>query len=186
MRVLDFDNTIYDGESVLDFYLFALRRNPATVKYIFIVLKYALSYKLGRMSLEQLESGCAKYARRYIASFTEHEKLVKDFWETHIKKIKSWYSPQKDDVIITASFNVIMEEACKRLGISNCICSVINTDTFEVEYLNFNKNKSGAFRRLFGDAEIDAFYTDNMSDLPMIELSKTAYLVRGNRMKQIK
>ena len=34
MRVFDFDNTIYDGESVIDFYLFSLRRNPKVARYV--------------------------------------------------------------------------------------------------------------------------------------------------------
>ena len=38
MRVLDFDNTIYDGESVVDFYLFSIKYNPCVLKYFFIVL----------------------------------------------------------------------------------------------------------------------------------------------------
>ena len=39
MRVFDFDNTIYDGESVIDFYLFSLRRNPkVAVSYTHLTL----------------------------------------------------------------------------------------------------------------------------------------------------
>lgn len=187
MRVLDFDNTIYRGESVLDFYIFSLRYNPRAVRYAFLVLVYALRYKTGKMTLEQLEQGCAKYAHAYIASFPEPEKMVTSFWDSHIHKIKSWYKPQKDDVILTASFNVMMEEVCRRLGVQHCICSVINPQTLQVEYLNFNRNKKTAFLKKFGaDAKIDAFYTDSTSDLPMLELADTAYLVRGDRIRKIK
>ena len=35
-----------------------------------------------------------------------------------MRKIKVWYTPQPDDVILTASFNVIIDEACRRLGVS--------------------------------------------------------------------
>ena len=38
---------------------------------------------------------------------------------------------------------------------------------------------------MFGDTEIDEFYTDNMSDMPMVEIAKSAYLVRGNKIKRI-
>ena len=48
MRVFDFDNTIYDGESVIDFYLFSLRRNPKVARYVPVVLYHLLRYKLGR------------------------------------------------------------------------------------------------------------------------------------------
>ena len=46
MRVFDFDNTIYDGESVIDFYLFSLRRNPKVARYVPVVLYHLLRYKL--------------------------------------------------------------------------------------------------------------------------------------------
>lgn len=187
MRVLDFDNTIYRGESVLDFYLYSLRYNPAAVRYVFLVVSYVLRYKLGKMTLEQLEAGCAKYAHAYIASFAEPEKMVVSFWDRHMKKIKSWYKPQPDDVILTASFNVMMDEVCRRLGVQHCICSVINKETLQVEYLNFNRNKKTAFLKQFGAAaRIDAFYTDNASDLPMLDISETAFLVHGSRIRQIK
>jgi len=103
-----------------------------------------------------------------------------------MKKIKKWYMPQQDDIIMTASFNVIMDEICKRLGVSRCVCSVINKDTLEVEYLNFSKNKKDKFMEMFGDTEIDEFYTDNISDMPMVEIARSAYLVRGNKIKRIK
>ena len=51
MRVFDFDNTIYDGESVIDFYLFSLRRNPKVARYVPVVLYHLLRYKLGRTTM---------------------------------------------------------------------------------------------------------------------------------------
>lgn len=186
MRVFDFDNTLYSGESVLDFYFFSLRYNPKAVKLLFTVMKYALKYKAGKMTLEQLEKGCAEYAHDYISSFKSPEKMVVSFWDSHMKKIKKWYVPQKDDIIMTASFNLIMDEACKRLGITRCVCSVINRETLEVKYLNFNKNKKEKFLEMFGNAAIDEFYTDSISDMPMVEISNAAYLVHGNNIKRIK
>ncbi|HIZ11284.1 MAG TPA: haloacid dehalogenase-like hydrolase [Candidatus Eubacterium faecavium] len=187
MRVLDFDNTIYNGESVLDFYIYSLHFNPRAIKLIFPVMSYALRYKLGKMTVEQLEKGCVKYAHDYIASFADPDKMVVSFWDSHMKKIKKWYEPQENDVILTASFNVIMDEVCRRLGVRNCICSVINRETLNVEYLNFNKNKKDSFYRAFGtDAVADEFYTDNISDLPMIEIARKAYLVHGSEIKRIK
>ena len=35
MRVFDFDNTIYNGESVFDFYLFSIKKNPKVIKLPF-------------------------------------------------------------------------------------------------------------------------------------------------------
>ena len=186
MRAFDFDNTIYDGESVFDFYLFSIRYNPRVAKYIPIVFFNLFKYKLGKTTMQDLEQAVKKYSRDYLDSFDNKEELVSIFWDKHIKKIKPWYEPRKDDIIITASLNLIMDELCKRLGIENCICSVVNRDTMEVEYLNFRDNKRKTFVEMYKDKPIDEFYTDNMVDKPMIDIAKSAYFVKGNKIKKIK
>ena len=95
MRVFDFDNTIYDGESVIDFYLFSLRRNPKVARYVPVVLYHLLRYKLGRTTMADLEQAGRKYAAQYLSSFDDPEGLVRDFWDGHIRKIKAWYHPEK-------------------------------------------------------------------------------------------
>lgn len=186
MRVLDFDNTIYNGESVFDFYLFSIRFNPKTAKYIFIVIYNLFKYKTGRTTMEDLQKAAKKYASDYLNAFDDKEKIVRLFWDSHIKKIKKWYTPQEDDIILTASFNLMMEDICNRLGIKRCICSVVNKETMEVEYLNFSDNKRRTFIEKYKNAVIDEFYTDNMLDKPMIDIAEKAYLVKGNKIRRIK
>ena len=102
-------------------------------------------------------------------------------------QLETWYHPEKDDVIVTSSLNLIMDEVCRRLGVQHCICSVVDRQTLTVEYINFSANKVSAFRKCFGASAVpDAFYTDNAADLPMIHLSRTAYKVRHNRITRIK
>lgn len=186
MRAFDFDNTIYNGESVFDFYLFSIKYNPRVAKYIPIVFYNLFKYKLGKTTMEDLEQAVKKYAYDYLQSFDKKEEMICVFWDKHIGKIKSWYHPQEDDIIITASLNLIMDELCKRLGVKHCLCSIVNPETLEVEYLNFRDNKPKTFFEKFGNEVIDEFYTDNMVDKPMIEVAKSAYFVKGNKIKKIK
>lgn len=186
MRAFDFDNTIYKGESVFHFYLFSIKYNFSVIKYIPIVLYNLVKYKLGKTTMEDLQQAVKKYANDYLNSFDNKEKMIIDFWDAHIKNIKSWYQPREDDIIITASFNLIMDELCKRMGVKTCICSVVNPDTLAVEYLNFRDNKSKTFLRLYKNSRIDEFYTDNMVDKPMIDIAERAFLVKGNKIKRIK
>ena len=60
-------------------------------------------------------------------------------------QLETWYHPEKDDVIVTASLNLIMDEVCRRLGVQHCICSVVDRQTLTVEYINFSANKVSAF-----------------------------------------
>lgn len=186
MRVFDFDNTIYNGESVFDFYLFSIKYNPKVAKYVPLAVFNLFKYKLGKTTMQDLENAVKKYSSFYMNSFDDKEKLVQDFWNSHMKKIKPWYKPQADDVIITANFNMLIDEACNRLGIKNCICSVVNRESLQVEYLNFKENKRKTFFEIYGNSEIDEFYTDTMLDKPMIDVAQKAYLVKGNKITRIK
>ena len=81
MRVFDFDGTIYDGESLFDLYLFSAKYNPKVLRYIAPVLRYAIKYKLGRATFDQMEYGvgklCHGIGQRLLGSEHEaHQTLV--------------------------------------------------------------------------------------------------------------
>ena len=121
------------------------------------------------------------------ASHAGLNALSEAFWNRKFHKIKAWYQPQPDDVIVTASFDLTVGEACRRLGIRHLIASTIDPETLEISHLNFRTNKAKRFREIYGpDAVIDEFYTDSYHDQSMIDLARTAYLVKGNRLIRIK
>ncbi|RDX25850.1 haloacid dehalogenase, partial [Bifidobacterium breve] len=108
MRVFDFDGTIYDGESLFDLYLYSARHDPKVFRFIAPVLRYAVKYKLGRATLEQMEYGVGRMAEGYLTELNRSrrvasvEQLVNDFWDRNYPRIKPWYQPEPNDVILTA------------------------------------------------------------------------------------
>ena len=66
MRVFDFDNTIYDGESPYDFYLFSLKYNPKVVRFVPPLAYYGMRYSKEKCTLEELEHAMAKYLKAYL------------------------------------------------------------------------------------------------------------------------
>lgn len=193
MRVFDFDGTIYDGESLFDLYLYSARHDPKVFRYIAPVLRYAVKYKLGRATLEQMEYGVGKMTEGYLTELSRSkrvasvEQLVDDFWDRYYARIKPWYQPESDDVILTASFDLTVGEACRRLGVRNLVASEVDVGTMKVTYLNFSTNKAKRFRELYGpDVVIDEFYTDSKFDQPMIDMARHAFMVKGNTITQVK
>lgn len=192
MRVLDFDGTIYDGESLLDFYFFALRRYGSMVRFAPAALYYAIRYRLGRVTLEELERAMRRIGGRYLQQLTSRpdfdmDRLVSEFWDRNMSKIMDWYRPRQDDIILTASFDVVAGEACRRLGVGRCIGSTLDMETLEVGYLNFGPGKPVHFMEAVGDgARIDSFYTDSDFDAPMVQLARKAYLVERGCVHRIK
>ena len=184
MNAYDFDNTIYDGESVFDFYVYCARRYPKLLKYVFVSLISWGKYKLLLLSRERLMELAEKYAVEFFRQVGDIEGLVKSFWDINQKKIKKFYlkAHREDDVVISASVSFLLDEICARIGIRHCICSKVDTRTGHVEALCFRQNKPGYFLSRFPDGKIDNFYSDSMNDVPMMRMADKAFLVKGEKL----
>ena len=157
------------------------------------MLRYAVKYKLGRATLEQMEYGVGKMTEGYLTELSRSkrvasvEQLVDDFWDRYYARIKPWYQPESDDVILTASFGLMVGKACRRLGVRNLVASEVDVETMRVTYLNFNTNKARRFRELYGpDAVVDEFYTASKVDQPMIDMARPAFMVKGDTITRVK
>ena len=74
-------------------YLYSARHDPKVFRYIAPVLRYAVKYKLGRATLEQMEYGVGKMTEGYLTELTiqtggDVEQLVDDFWDRYYARIK--------------------------------------------------------------------------------------------------
>ena len=76
MRVFDFDNTIYDGESVFDFFLFCVKEKKSLVKYAPIVVYTTLMYELGFLSIDKLFELASKMSKEIIDNNYNVESLI--------------------------------------------------------------------------------------------------------------
>ena len=184
MNVYDFDGTIYQGESTFDFYLYSVKKQPCLIKYLFIVTKTLILYKLCRVSEEKLFYLAKRYAKQYLIEIKDLDAKIIDFWDKHQYKIKPFYLEQQkeDDVVISASISFILEEIFRRIGVKHALSTQVDKHTGEVLSLCFRKTKADLFRSMYPGAVIENFYTDSLNDSPMIALAKRTYLVKGNRV----
>ena len=83
MNVYDFDNTIYDGESLVDFSLFCLSKNKKYSYYIPRLIHLAMLYKLNKLSLEEIEKIVNKMSYLIVENKDQAEKLVSNFWQKY-------------------------------------------------------------------------------------------------------
>ncbi len=182
MNCYDFDKTIYRGDSSCDFYLFCLRRHPKILRYLPCQAKaFFRHYVLHSITKTEMKAIFYRYFKA-IPDMTQ-ELIV--FWERHLEKIQKFYYEQQreDDVIISASPEFFLQPACAKLGIAHLIASPVDSKTGEYQGENCHgQEKVKRFLALFPDAEVDCFYSDSLSDTPMAELSKKAYLVKGEKI----
>lgn len=188
MNVYDFDNTIYDGESVIDFFLYCCKKDKKLIRYIPSVVLALMKYKRGKLTIEQALSKYGKQVTQYYKSADTLEEDMVKFWDLNMHKIKPFYKEiqKEDDLIISGAPEFSLEIICKRLGIKKYIGSVFDEETGEIKRLCIRENKTKAFFEEYPDTRIQCFYTDSINDLPLIGISESAYLVKGNKITKIK
>ncbi len=186
MNVYDFDNTIYDGESTVDYYFFLLRKYPKLLEILPTLFVMLIKYKLCLVTYSDLLKKAEKYAIKLKPYFGE--ELVSEFWDKNEHKIKKFYlDGQRDsDVILSASCGFLLREIARRKGIKNLICSEIDAETGEILKVCFRDEKVKIFKQEYPDDIIDEFYTDSMNDEPMFSLAKRVFFVKNNKIEELK
>lgn len=183
MNVYDFDGTIYDGDSTLDFYFFCLKKHPNIIMCIPRQCVAAICYKMKR--IEKTEFKERFYG--FLGKLGNVDTDVKEFWDSYEYRIKSWYKEKqkKDDVVISASPDFLLREICERNQIKCLIASRVNPENGKYDGANcYGKEKVRRFCEMMPEAKIDEFYSDSYSDEPLARLAEKAYVVKKNEIKE--
>lgn len=189
MNAYDFDETIYDGESSVQFIMMYLKNDPKILSFLPAVAKVMYKYNRGQITFDDFTT---KYGVQLKQYFNDNDVdlmgLVKEFWDKHEKNIKPFYRrlQREDDIIITASPEFMMREICDRLGIHNLVATHMDIKTGDIKRACFREGKIDCLREDFPDAVIDDFYTDSMNDSFLFPFAKRVFMVKGNKIKRIK
>lgn len=181
MNVYDFDKTIYDGDSSMDFYRFCLRSDPRLMRFWPKQLWGLIGYQASGRASTRYKS----FFLAYLRGVRDLSDTVARFWDEHRHKLKGWYLAQKraDDVIISASPEFLLCPICAELGVS-LIATEVDGISGEISGRNCRGNeKPLLFREKYPDAVIEEFYSDSNSDAPMAHLAARAYFVCGDRVE---
>lgn len=179
MNIYDFDKTIYDGDSSIDFLLFEIKRN----KKVFLTLPktviYAFLYKLKIIKKIKFKEQYFSFLK-YINKIDEE---VDAFWKLNKNKIKDFYKKQhkKTDIIISASPFFLLKPICKELNV-NLIATEVDKNTGK--FLSENCYGEEKVKRLkkINIFECDEFYSDSLSDTPLKNISKKAFIVNKEKI----
>ena len=178
MNVYDFDRTIYNGDSTVDFYLFCLKRHKKILlllpSLLFAFLRF-YCFKIGDKT--QFKEKMYRFLK-----YCDIDRDLDDFWTIHDKKIKKWYLNQQknDDVIISASPEFLLCPLEKSFNF-NVIGSKV--DKFNGKYSGTNcyyEEKVVRFKEAYPKGTIDGFYSDHYSDEPLAVIANKAYIVDGD------
>lgn len=189
MNVYGFDNTIYDGETIIDFLMFCVKKDISLTKYIPIATRTVMLYKSNLLPIDKVYELIDQMSSKVIKNREQANSLIKEFWLHHKHKLNKYFLDKinSDDVIITASPRILIEGISNELKTNNIICSELNLETGKFDFLCFGENKLKAFKEKYPNAIIDEFYTVSLVDSSMIEISSKVFLVKKkNPPKRIK
>jgi len=178
VSIFDFDFTIYDGDSTLDFFLFCVRKYPAILRFLPLQLWAAVLFVLGRKTRTEFKSSFLVF----MIGISDTDECVDEFWKKNIKKIKSWYLERhrEDDIIISASPDFLLTPLAKSLGVKDIIATRVDIRSGALVGENCRgPEKLRRFREKYKDTGIREVYSDHMSDLPLMEEARKAFLVKG-------
>ena len=180
MNVYDFDHTIYDGDSSVDFYRFVLCRRP----YLIVLLPFQVFgmtlFLFGIFSKERMKESFFIFIH-----YIPLQKMVFSFWEINRGKIKSWYLRQKQDsdAIVSASPEFLLEPlVCRYLGVT-LIASRIDPGT--CKFIGKNCLGGEKVTRLYAaypNGIIENFYSDSLSDVPLAEKAQQSFIIKGHNI----
>ena len=180
MNVYDFDHTIYAGDCTLDFWQFCVRKRPSALLALPGALLTALKFMLGLCDREMFKETFYRFLRHV----PDVDQYIQAFWSTNLRKVCSWYMERRrnEDLIISASPDFLIAEACKALGV-RWLASPVDRTTGKL--LGPNCRGEEKVRRLqeaLPQAKVCEVYSDSLSDAPLAAIAERAYLVKKNQI----
>ena len=181
LYLYDFDGTIYDGDSSVDFFKFCARKNKKVRKLYFRIIINFLKYKTKYLSITEFKESVFSF----LNNFENTEKLVDDFWKTHKNKIKSFYNEKdhQNDVIISASPYFLLKPICDELNVKDLIASDVDITTGHFNSPNNRgEEKVKRLKEKYPNALIKEMYSDSLHDKPLLDIAENSYLVKKDKI----
>ena len=182
INLFDFDETIYDGDSTVDFFKFIFKKKPITILWLFVMLIFVILYGIRVISKTAMKQVFYK-----IFTFVDiNDELLEEFWNDYEKNIKKFYIDRdhSNDIVISASPEFLLKPICKRLGVKELMASRVDPKTGKYEGINCHDvEKVRRLNEKYSDYKVIESFSDSLkSDRPILELAEKAYLVKGNEL----
>ena len=179
----DFDGTIYDGDSSVDFYKYCLKRNKKVLLSLPNQILGVILYIFKIIDKTKFKEKVFSFLK-YIDNI---DNYIKDFWDIHLANIKKWYLEQQEssDLIISASPEFLLKPLEKKMKFK-VIASKVDKKTGK--FLLKNCHDYEKVRRLdeaYPNTKINKFYSDSYADKPLMDIAKEAFLVKKNELIKI-
>lgn len=196
--LFDFDLTLYNGNSAIDFWFFMITKKWSIILYFPCQIFFGLLYIFRIISAEKFKEKILIFLKPYSKEIIK--KYCQEFWQENINKINPRVKEclEKDIqeglivVCISASYDFMLVDAIEELKINKLIATQYDLNKRKVIGENCRgENKVIMFKEwLRGNNIIDYSvknaYSDSKVDLPMLKIAERRYFVRKQKIEKIK
>lgn len=181
MILYDFDGTIYDGDSSVDFFKYCLKHNKKIYKRFPKMILAFFRYKTKYINITE----CKEELFSFLNDVENIDKMVENFWKENEKKVKKFYleKDHSNDIIISASPEFLLNPICNKLKVKDLIAS--NVDKHNGKFYEPNNSKEVKvknFYQKYPKAIIKEMYSDSDNDKPLLDLAEKSYFVKKNKL----
>ena len=180
LNVFDFDNTLYDGDSSIDFYLYSIKKNFLLIRYFPIQIYGMLLYKMRLRTKEYFKE---RYFS-FLNGIEDVDGLVNDFWKINSKKIREIIlNKKKNIVIISASPFFLLLPISEKIGAIKLIATDVDKSSGKLLSKNcYGEEKVKRLNAEYNEYIIESFYSDSKSDCFLARISEKSFLVKGKKI----
>ncbi|MBO7671982.1 HAD-IB family phosphatase [bacterium] len=178
VNVYDFDGTIYDGDSSVDFFKFAISKKWYICFRVIPISGAALLYFFKIRNKEYFKSKFFSFVK----NISDVDSFVKEFWDKNEKKIKHFYLKEHNnsDYIVSASPDFLLREIAKRLDF-NLIATEVDPKTGKLKSKNCHGEEKVKKIKSLGIG-VEKFYSDSLADTPMSKIAEHSFMVKGDKI----
>ncbi len=192
LALFDFDGTLYKYDSILSFCFFYYQKKPQRIwRFIKQVFSWLL-WKFKRINTSEFKS-------RFICFIEgdtqiEVERMARLFWENNtsfnseiLLELKRCQADNLCPVVVSASPDLFILPACKKLGIEHVISTTLTINN-QGYVLGVNCRGTEKITRLlsvFPSQKIALAYSDNHDDLPLLQAAEQGFLVKNGAIRSI-
>ena len=183
MNLYDFDGTIYDGDSGVDFLKYSLKRKPLKVlKSFFKTFFKFLKYKSGKIEFKEVKETMFSYVK----NINNLDNFIQKFVKKHKSKIKKFYLDQKrkDDFIVTASLDFYVKPLCHSVGIKRVVATKYDILKGKIIGNNLKGLEKAMIVEKRFNKKFAKIYTDSKTDEPLFKYGINVYIVEHDKVSE--
>lgn len=181
--VYDFDKTIYDGDSSIDFIKFCIKKKK---RLIFLLPSMVIAFiknKNKKITKEEMKESFFQI----LTKFDSIDEIIKEFWIEHENKLKAFFinkKTHKNDIIASASPIFLIEPIAKKYKVKDLFASPIDKKSGKY----YGKNCHGVekvklINKKYPNCIVYEMYSDDIkADKPLLDLAENSYVVCKNEI----